>query len=162
MTDNTAWVQIAEPEGQVFHGIVPSIRRIWLEGTLRPEHPIRFEWELSQLEHKSSPTVVCVDLEPKYQGLYFEGKTGEWWWQSSHFRNLFWDDPAFDLAVREATVEPMPEAVEAPYVPAQDSRPFVGIYARMTGPDTWEMVSSTKQTYHSKRMEARKGWGKRR
>jgi hypothetical protein len=162
MPSEAGWTQVPEPEGVVFHGVLPSNRRIWLAGTVRPTHPIHFEWELGQLDRRSNKTLVCVDLEPKYGGLYFEGKKGEWWWQSSHFREMYWDDPAFSLAVQVAVCEPMPDAVEGPYTPKTDERPFLGITARMTGPDTWEVVSPARQTYHSKRMEARKGWGRRR
>lgn len=155
------WRQVPEPESPVFYGVLPSTQRIWLQGQLRPEHPLHYDWELDQLRRSGEQrTLVCVDLEPEHKGLYFEGKSGQWWWQTSHFRNLFWDDREFDEAVKAAVCEPGPPAVEGPELPWHGVEPPAWAIATMTSRDTYALVSSQKHPGKD-RFHARKGWVRR-
>lgn len=152
------WSQVQEPEGAVFYGVLPGNMRVWLQGQLQVDHPEHYAWELEQLQGREQ-FVVCVDLEPRYGGLYKQARgRGGWWWQTRHLRNLFWDDPQFAKAVEDALCVPLPDAQWAPAPPVRRSATLSSIPGfRVTGPNTWELVS-TQKNRGKDRYEARKGW----
>ena len=149
------WVQVPEPAGVVFYGVVPSTRRVWLRGQLQPWHPEDYQWELEQLRISGEQrSLVCVDLEPRYNGLYFEGDPGQYWWQTSHFRNLFWDDLEFAQAVRDADCAELPAAVEGPERPLPE---HAWTCAVLTSNTTYAFSNAQKHPGKD-RFAARKGW----
>lgn len=155
------WIQVPEPEGALFSGIMPSTQRAWFHGTLVvPEDTDpwnRYEHAERDIATLGTSFTVCVDYEVRW-AMYLCFKDS-WRWQHSYVWNTLINDPEFFELVKATTPEEMPPAEKAPDPPVQEC-PTLGIQARMTGPYTWELVSPDSQplTKHEKRMQARKGW----